>query len=204
MAERRGRRHVCEQTPLRFETAPPIPAFLPEKKSGTETFSDGVTGADLLPREKWARVISVGCARRDALRSGISDVCGEAILRRAIVDYLRVSRSIECLPEQVFATRYADSYAPILRTLVRAGSISMWVEDPGFPLIRPVITQEGITLADSGRCRWLNKYGGDAGLPAGTLLRIGDARPPKPAGVALPLTRRRQLLAWAANAGLDY
>ncbi len=23
----------------------------------------------------------------------------------------------------------------------------MWVEDPGFPLIRPVITQEGITLA---------------------------------------------------------
>lgn len=30
-------------------------------------------------------------------------------------------------------------------------------------------------------------------------LCIGDARPPKSVGVALSLTRRRQLLAWAAN-----
>ncbi len=77
----------------------------------------------------------------------LGDVCGEAILRQAIVDYLRVSRSIECLPEQVFITSgYADSMRLILRTLSVPGD-SMWVEDPGFPLIRPVITQEGITLA---------------------------------------------------------
>lgn len=52
--------------------------------------------------------------------------------------------------------------------------------------------------ADSGRCRWAECRGGDAGLPAGALC-IGDARPPKSVGVALSLTRRRQLLAWAAN-----
>lgn len=71
------------------------------------------------------------------------DPCGELTLRRAIVDYLRLSRSIECRPEQVLITgSYAASMRLILRTLARPGQ-QMWMEDPGFPLIRPVVNDEG-------------------------------------------------------------
>lgn len=76
----------------------------------------------------------------------VGDVCGERALRQAIVDYLRVSRSIECQPEQIFITSgYAASMTLILRALAHPGE-GMWVEDPGFPLIRPVVAQERIEL----------------------------------------------------------
>ncbi|KAF0777666.1 DeoR family transcriptional regulator, partial [Salmonella enterica subsp. enterica serovar Worthington str. BCH-3008] len=129
----------------------------------------------------------------------LGDVCGEAILRQAIVDYLRVSRSIECLPEQVFITSgYADSMRLILRTLSVPGD-SMWVEDPGFPLIRPVITQEGITLAPIPvDADGLNVAAGMRDCPQGRFALVTPAHQ-SPLGVALSLTRRRQLLAWAAN-----
>lgn len=50
------------------------------------------------------------------------DPCGEPVLRQAIVDYLRLSRSIECQPEQVVISgNYAASMALILRTLAQPG-----------------------------------------------------------------------------------
>lgn len=59
----------------------------------------------------------------------LGDVCGEAALREAIVDYLRVSRGIDCQPEQVFITHgYAASMALILHALAQPGD-GMWMED---------------------------------------------------------------------------
>ena len=74
----------------------------------------------------------------------LGDVCGEAALREAIVDYLRVSRGIDCQPEQVFITHgYAASIALILHALAKPGN-GMWIEDPGFPLIRPIVTRHDV------------------------------------------------------------
>lgn len=75
----------------------------------------------------------------------------------------------------------------------------MWVEDPGFPLIRPVITQEGITLAPIPvDADGLNVTAGMRDCPQGRFALVTPAHQ-SPLGVALSLTRRRQLLAWAAN-----
>ncbi|SQB42138.1 GntR family transcriptional regulator [Citrobacter koseri] len=94
----------------------------------------------------WARVMGRRLRTQTRFDLALGDVCGEAVLREAIVDYLRVSRSIECLPEQVFITSgYASSMTLILRALAKPGE-GMWVEDPGFPLIRPVIAQENVGL----------------------------------------------------------
>ncbi len=52
------------------------------------------------PRGLWARVM--GRRLRTQTRFDLAPaIRGGMILRRAIVDYLRLSRSIECLPEQV-------------------------------------------------------------------------------------------------------
>lgn len=134
--ERRGQAGTFVSNALRFETAPPIPAVFAGESPEPKPFQMGLPALDLFPREKWARVMGRRLRTQTRFDLALGDVCGEAILRQAIVDYLRVSRSIECLPEQVFITSgYADSMRLILRTLSVPGD-SMWVEDPGFPLIR--------------------------------------------------------------------
>lgn len=52
--ERREGRHTFVSNALRFETAPPIPAVLPEKVRNQKPFQMGLPALDLFPRE-WAR-----------------------------------------------------------------------------------------------------------------------------------------------------
>lgn len=92
----------------------------------------GLPALDLFPRELWARVMGRRLRTQTRFNLALGDVCGEAALREAIVDYLRVSRGIESQPEQVFITHgYAASMSLILRALAEPGD-GMWMEDPGF------------------------------------------------------------------------
>ena len=138
--ERRGQAgtFVSERlSPLRGE-APRPPAG--SEPTAPQPFQLGLPALDLFPRGLWARVMGRRLRTQTRFDLAPGDPCGEMILRRAIVDYLRLSRSIECLPEQVLVTgNYAASMRLLLRTLARPGQ-HMWMEDPGFPLIRPVIT----------------------------------------------------------------
>jgi GntR family transcriptional regulator/MocR family aminotransferase len=103
----------------------------------------GLPALDLFPRGLWARVMGRRLRTQTRFDLAPGDPGGEPTLRRAIVDYLRLSRSIECRPEQVLITgSYAASMRLILRTLAQPGQ-HMWMEDPGFPLIRPVVNDEG-------------------------------------------------------------
>lgn len=102
--ERRGQAGTFVSNALRFETAPPIPAVFAGESPEPKPFQMGLPALDLFPREKWARVMGRRLRTQTRFDLALGDVCGEAILRQAIVDYLRVSRSIECLPEQVFIT----------------------------------------------------------------------------------------------------
>lgn len=161
----------------------------------------GLPALDLFSREKWARVRGRRLRTQTRFDLALGDVCGEAILRQAIVDYLRVSRSIECLPEQVFITSgYADSMRLLLRTLSVPGD-SMWGEDPGFPLIRPVITQEGITLSSIPvDADGLNVAAGMWDCPQGALC-IGDARPSNSTGDTVAVSPNGATLDCGNNAG---
>ncbi|MGN2426767.1 MocR-like pyridoxine biosynthesis transcription factor PdxR [Klebsiella electrica] len=197
--ERRGQAgtFVSERlSPLRGE-APRLPAGI--EPTAPQPFQLGLPALDLFPRGLWARVMGRRLRTQTRFDLAPGDPCGEMILRRAIVDYLRLSRSIECLPEQVLVTgSYAASMRLLLRTLARPGQ-HMWMEDPGFPLIRPVITQEGgvidpVPVDDEGMdVAWAQRHYPDAHF---ALLTPAHQ---SPLGVALSLARRRQLLAWAAR-----
>ena len=197
--ERRGQAgtFVSERlSPLRGEPAR-LPAGI--EPTAPQPFQLGLPALDLFPRGLWARVMGRRLRTQTRFDLAPGDPCGEMILRRAIVDYLRLSRSIECLPEQVLVTgNYAASMRLLLRTLARPGQ-HMWMEDPGFPLIRPVITQEGgvidpVPVDDEGMdVAWAQRHYPDAHF---ALLTPAHQ---SPLGVALSLARRRQLLAWAAR-----
>ncbi|MFK3706230.1 GntR family transcriptional regulator/MocR family aminotransferase [Raoultella sp. BIGb0138] len=180
-----------QEAPTRFPAGSDPTAPLP--------FQMGLPALDLFPRGLWARVMGRRLRTQTRFDLAPGDPCGEMSLRRAIVDYLRLSRSIECLPEQVLVTgSYAASMTLILRTLAQPGQ-HMWVEDPGFPLIRPVIAQHGVLLdpvpvdddgmdVDQAQRRFADAH-----------FALLTPAHQSPLGVALSLTRRRQLLAWAAQ-----
>ncbi|HEM6802455.1 TPA: PLP-dependent aminotransferase family protein [Citrobacter koseri] len=198
--ERRGQAGTFVSGHVRPEKTVATPAVFAGESQTPDPFQMGLPALDLFPREIWARVMGRHLRTQTRFDLALGDVCGEAILREAIVDYLRVSRSIECLPEQVFITSgYASSMTLILRALAKPGE-GMWVEDPGFPLIRPVIAQENIGLMpvpvdDHG----LNVAAGIHDYPQARFVLLTPAHQ-SPLGVALSLTRRRQLLEWAASA----
>ncbi|HGW5509093.1 TPA: PLP-dependent aminotransferase family protein [Citrobacter koseri] len=198
--ERRGQAGTFVSGHVRPEKTVATPAIFAGESQTPDPFQMGLPALDLFPREIWARVMGRRLRTQTRFDLALGDVCGEAVLREAIVDYLRVSRSIECLPEQVFITSgYASSMTLILRALAKPGE-GMWVEDPGFPLIRPVIAQENIGLMpvpvdDHG----LNVAAGIHDYPQARFVLLTPAHQ-SPLGVALSLTRRRQLLEWAASA----
>ncbi|EJR0223587.1 PLP-dependent aminotransferase family protein [Raoultella planticola] len=197
--ERRGQAgtFVSERlSPLRGEPARRPTDIAP---TAPQPFQLGLPALDLFPRGLWARVMGRRLRTQTRFDLAPGDPCGEMILRRAIVDYLRLSRSIECLPEQVLVTgNYAASMRLLLRTLAQPGQ-HMWMEDPGFPLIRPVITGEGgvidpVPVDEEGMdVAWAQRHYPDAHF---ALLTPAHQ---SPLGVALSLSRRRQLLAWAAR-----
>lgn len=159
----------------------------------------GLPALDLFPRGQWARVMGRRLRTQSRFDLAPGDPGGDPLLRQAIVDYLRLSRSIDCQPDQVLITgSYAASMNLILRTTGAAGTAY-------------VDGRSGVSLYPAGRRGWAAGGGcdsrgrrrdgrrlGPASSPAGAICPAHTS-PSESAGVALSLPRRRQLLAWAAE-----
>ncbi|MFY2737299.1 PLP-dependent aminotransferase family protein [Pseudocitrobacter faecalis] len=197
--ERRGQAGTFVSEHLTLKPAVAEPTWFGGEEPHPQPFQLGLPALDLFPRALWARVMGRRLRTQTRFDLALGDVCGEMLLRQAIVEYLRLSRSIECQPEQVFITSgYAASMSLILRALAGRGQ-GMWVEDPGFPLIRPVIAQEGVNMypipVDNGG---IDVEWALTNAPEARFALLTPAHQ-SPSGVALSLPRRRQLLDWAAR-----
>ncbi len=197
--ERKGQAGTFVSDRLVGRAPAAMPAHAAAAAVGPRPFQLGLPALDLFPRALWAKVM--GRRLRTWTRTDLAfgDAAGEPALRQAIVDYLRVSRSIECRAEQVFITSgYRASLALLFSTLAQPGD-AIWMEDPGYRFIRPTVAACGLRLHpvpvdEEG----LNV---DAGIRAAGDARFALLTPAhqSPLGVALSLPRRRQLLAWAAR-----
>ena len=197
--ERRGQAGTFVSDHLTVQPLTAEPLGFGGEQSEPQPFQLGLPALDLFPRGLWARVMGRRLRTQTRFDLALGDVRGESTLRQALVEYLRLSRSIECEAEQVFITSgYAASVSLILQSLGGRGE-TMWVEDPGFPLIRPVVEQEGVTLspvpvdAEGMDVEWAMQQ-----VPDARFALLTPAHQ-SPTGVALSLPRRRQLLDWAAH-----
>lgn len=197
--ERRGQAGTYVSSHLTVQPVTAAPLGFGGEQSQPQPFQLGLPALDLFPRGLWARVMGRRLRTQTRFDLALGDVCGESTLRQALVEYLRLSRSIECEAEQIFITSgYAASMSLILQSLGGRGE-TMWVEDPGFPLIRPLVEQEGVTLcpvpvdADGMDVEWAVRH-----APGARFALLTPAHQ-SPTGVALSLPRRHQLLDWAAH-----
>nr|WP_238534264.1 PLP-dependent aminotransferase family protein [Advenella kashmirensis] len=126
-------------------------------------------------------------------------LAGVTILREAIAGYLRVSRGINCVPQQVFITSgYRDTIELVSRTLLAAGD-KAWVEDPGYGPTKDMLASMGMALVpvsvdDEGICVEQGKE-----RAADARLAIVTPAHQSPLSVSLSLARRLALLDWAAH-----
>src|ERR1700732_2980746 len=166
-------------------------------QSDTRPFNTGRTLIDARTAETWRSLNHRAVRRLGANDLGYTDPAGLAELRENICDYLRAARAVRCDPDQVVSTGGTQQAIDIVIRVLLAPGDEVWVEDPGYPL-----THAQLLLAKARpHAIPINSQGliVNAGLCAAPRARAAFVTPSHqfPAGVALSMARRLELLAWA-------
>ena len=158
-------------------------------------FAPGLADAREFPHEVWAR-----CLRRAARSRHGSGVIGvnHPALRAALLSHLREHRGVKADARRLIITSSAQAAIELIsRVILNAGDLA-WIESPGYGGARIALEAtgarvKGITLDSSGL-----RLAGRSDRP-----RLIFCTPSHqyPTGRLMPIKRRQELLAFAAEAG---
>ncbi|OHV08977.1 PLP-dependent aminotransferase family protein [Kushneria phosphatilytica] len=157
-------------------------------------FAPGVPALDLFPREQWQRLLRRHQQRAPEQWLAYRMEGGVQALKEALCDYLRLSRSVRCTPQQILITQGAQQGFELIARLLADPGDSAWIEEPGYGGAQAAFRAAGLALVPVP----VDDEGMDpARVPS-------DAKPPAliyvtpshqyPRGVTLSLARRLALL----------
>ncbi len=129
------------------------------------------------------------------------DPLGLPSLRQAISAYLRAARSVRCDPSQIMIVSGSQQALDITtRVLLDPGS-PVWVEEPGYSLLRAVLSASGCNVVPVPVDRDGMRV--DEGIRRCQNARAAFVTPSHqyPLGVTMSAARRLQLLKWAQASG---
>ena len=181
--------------------SPANPAFdLQPVRRAITPFRLGEPALDEFPIRLWNRIRARWARRLPPSALGYGDASGYKHLAAAVVEYVRVSRNVRAEAEQVILVRGAQPAADLtLRVLLQPGE-RVWVEDPGYLVVRKLIEFAGGVLTPVPIDR------------DGLVVEEGKRRAPNarmvclapshhfPLGCRLSLERRLALIEWARRA----
>lgn len=182
--------HLVAPTPTRVRVETKAESFQP--------FHPGVPDQANFPHRIWARHLEQAWRMPDERLLGGADPCGWLPLRAAIAAHLAVWRGLDCAPRQVVITGGAWDAFDILRGagVLRGNRLAM--EDPGWPALYRLVERTGVQPAPLR----IDADGLDpAGIPRGAASVVVTPSRHYPTGIAMPLTRRLELLHWAEAKG---
>jgi len=164
-------------------------------------FRVGQIAFDEFPWSIWSSLIARRSRNLNTAAIHYGDLQGHESLRRSIANYLRISRSVRCEPEQVLIVNGSQQALEITaRVLLNSGD-HVWIENPSYRLARDVfalnecrlvpvpVDAEGLNVA--------------AGVKKCRKARAAFVTPSHqfPLGVTLSASRRLQLIEWAHRSG---
>ena len=122
-------------------------------------------------------------------------------LRRAIADYVTVSRGVRCDPSQVIVTAGAQQALDLIaRVLLRPGD-AVWFEEPGYFGAREALSAAGAQIVPVPLdAEGMDSAVGEALSPHARLACVSPSHQ-FPLGVTMSMRRRLALLDWATRAG---
>lgn len=116
---------------------------------------------------------------------------GNEELKHSLCEYLRVARSVRCDPEQIIITEGTHQSIDLLsRALCDIGD-RIWIEDPGYWVIRNILTMNGLEVHPQPVDEQGLKPHANAPIPK--LIFVTPSHQ-YPLGSHLSLARRRELL----------
>jgi GntR family transcriptional regulator/MocR family aminotransferase len=160
-------------------------------------FRPGIPALDAFPRDLWARMAArlYRQSRFDLFSYG--DPAGHPPLRRAIAEYLRAARGVNCSWEQVIVTSGSQQALDLAARVLLDPGDTAWVEDPGYFGARGAWTAAGLRCvpvpvdADG-----LSVAQGEVLAPQARMAYVSPSHQ-YPLGVTMSLKRRMALLNWA-------
>ena len=158
-------------------------------------FVPGVPDLHAFPWATWEKLLGRQIKHPNPSWMDYSRDGGHPRLKAAIAQYLRLSRSVECEPEQVLITGGAQqSMDLIARALADAGDVA-WLENPGYNGARAAFTAADLAVhpvpIDSEGLAWQ-----DGPHPVPRLIYVTPSHQ-YPIGTLMSLARRRALLQYA-------
>ena len=190
---------VCELEGIyRIETeqVSKIRAREQEKDSFAYDFSPHGVDLNSFPHNAWRKLSKNVLLEENKLLFQLGDPQGEWALRSTIAEYLHQARGVQASPEQIIVGAGNDFLLLLLCSMFGTGK-TIAMESPtyrkAYELFRNLSNQVEIVEMDESGMR--------VDLLAGTGAQIAYVMPSHqyPLGIVMPVKRRMQLLAWAAE-----
>ena len=168
-----------------------------ELRPAAVPFRLGEPALDAFPMGLWAR-LHARCARRFGTKLlGYGGPNGYLPLRRAIAEYVAISRSVVATANQVILVRGAQQAMDLVARVLLQPEDQVWIEDPGYGAVRSLIELCGAKAVPVP----VDKEGliVEHGIRQAPKARMACVAPSHhfPLGRTLSLTRRLALLEWA-------
>ncbi|RLM18911.1 decarboxylase [Brenneria alni] len=110
-------------------------------------FMPGIPDIASFPHDLWRRIQTRLTRRVHPEQLSYSPIGGCPELQLALVDYLRVARSVDCTPEQILITEGTHQAMDLLaKMLCNPGDLA-WIEDPCYWGTRNLLTINGLRVA---------------------------------------------------------
>ncbi|MCL2896787.1 MocR-like pyridoxine biosynthesis transcription factor PdxR [Brenneria tiliae] len=164
-------------------------------------FMPGIPDIAGFPHDLWRRIQTRLSRRVKPEQLSYSPIGGCAELQLALVDYLRVARSVECAPEQILITEGTHQAMDLLAKMICNPGDVAWIEDPCYWGTRNLLTINGLRVVPIE----VDEQGmapPDA-VAAQAIPRLICVTPSHqyPLGAVMSLARRQRLLALAQEHG---
>jgi GntR family transcriptional regulator/MocR family aminotransferase len=164
-------------------------------------FRTGTPALDAFPYKLWGRLLAQRWKESARTLIPYGDSAGYLPLRKAIAAYLSTTRGVRCVAEHVIITCGSLHALEIIARVILEAGDSAWIEDPGFLGARAALKAAGARLVPV-------TVDADGLNPACGIARCADPRliyvTPShqyPLGMTLSLSRRLELLRFAAKTG---
>ncbi|WP_110516626.1 PLP-dependent aminotransferase family protein [Herpetosiphon llansteffanensis] len=164
-----------------------------------QPLSSGIPAIADFPSGLWQRLQHQQIRHLGKASLGYQDAKGYAPLREAIAKHISLTRQVQCSPEQILITNGAQAALNLaIHGLLNPGE-QAWMEDPGYLGVRGVLLGAGATIVPVPVDHdGLQVASGIALAPHARLVYVTPSHQ-FPLGSTLSLSRRLQLLEWAAQ-----
>ena len=169
----------------------------PEKETYRYDFALSGIEEDGFPFSTWNRLMKEALldTERRMFRQG--EPAGEWGLREALADYLRHARGVDCTPEQIVVGAGNDYLLMLLSVILGRRDRAVAMENPTYPSAWRCFKSLGYDVRTVG----MDRSGMSVEELENTGANVAYVMPSHqfPTGMIMPVSRRMQLLGWAAR-----